>query len=74
MTKPNEVILWHDKNIVLHIDNCDVTLFTDETDPKFPYRYLELETGQQFAELDGWHYRIRYKKTWVTGWEEVYEG
>jgi hypothetical protein len=38
-----------------------------------PYRWLELETGQKFAELDGWHYRLRYDKTWIIGWEEVYE-
>jgi len=72
--KPDKVILWHDNNIVLTIDNCDVTLFTDDTSGMFPYRWIELETGQKFAELDGWHYRIQYGQSWVTGWEEYYEG
>lgn len=72
--RPNKVILWHDKNTILTIENCDVTLYTDDTDPMLPYRWLELDDlGQKFAELDGWHYRIQYGKTWVSGWEEYYE-
>jgi len=71
--KPKQVVLWHDNDIVLTIENCDVTLCIDNTDPILPYRWLELETGQKFAELDGWHYRLRYDKTWIIGWEEVYE-
>ncbi len=73
MKKPSEIVLWHDDNIVLTIENCDVTLYEDKTEPLLPYRWLELETGQKFAELDGWHYRLKYDKTWITGWEEVYE-
>jgi hypothetical protein len=73
MKKPSEVVLWHDNDIILTIENCDVTLCIDNTDLMLPYRWLELETGQKFAELDGWHYRLKYGKTWITGWEEVYE-
>ena len=73
MIKPTEVVLWHDKNIVLTIENCDVTLCVDSTDVTLPYRWLELETGQQFAELDGWHFIIKYGKGQVTGWENYYE-
>ena len=71
--KPKQVVLWHDDNIVLTIENCDVTLYTDNTDPILPYRWIELETGHKFAELDGWHYIIKYKKSQVTGWDHYYE-
>jgi len=71
--KPDQVVLWNDKNIVLTIDNCDVTLVIDETNPSLPYRWIELETGQQFAELDGWHYRLKYKNKWIAGWEKFFE-
>jgi hypothetical protein len=73
MSKPSQVILWHDNNIVLTIENCDVTLCVDDTNAILPYRWLELETGQKFAELDGWHYRILIDGNWATGWETVYE-
>lgn len=71
--KPDQIVLWHDKDIVLTIDNCDATLVVDETNPSLPYRWIELETGQRFAELDGWHYRLKYKDKWVQGWENFYE-
>ena len=73
MIAPDEVILWNDNNIVITLQNCDITLVSEETDSILRYRYVELETGQRFAELDGWHYRIRYNKTWVHGWEHFYE-
>jgi hypothetical protein len=73
MKKPTEVVLWHDNNIVLNIENCDVTLCQDDTNPFLPYRWLELETGQKFAELDGWHYRIKMDEYWSTGWETIFE-
>jgi hypothetical protein len=72
-SKPTKVILWHDNNIVLTIENCDVMLVEDDTNTILPYRWIELETGQQFAELDGWHYRMLIDGSWVTGWETVYE-
>jgi hypothetical protein len=72
--KPKQIILWHDDNRVLTIDGCDATLFTDETDPNLPYRWVELDTGHKFAELDGWHWRFQYNNNvWVSGWENYYE-
>jgi len=71
--KPNEIILWHDNNIVLNIEGSDIKFGVDESDPNLPYRWVEIDTGHKFAELDGWHYRIRHGKDWTIGWEEVYE-
>jgi hypothetical protein len=48
-------------------------LLDDDTNPILPYRWIELETGQRFAELEGWHYRLKYGNEWITGWENFYE-
>jgi hypothetical protein len=71
--KPKEIVLWHDNNIVINIENCEIYIKEDQTDSVIPYRWVELETGHRFAELEGWHYRIRDNDTWITGWENYYE-
>jgi len=71
--KPDQIVLWHDNDIVLTIENCYVMLLDDDTNPILPYRWIELETGQRFAELEGWHYRLKYGNEWITGWENFYE-
>ena len=73
MKKPTSVVLWHDDNIVLTAENCDVTLCIDDTESMLPYRWVELETGHKFAELDGWHFIIKYGNKQITGWENYYE-
>lgn len=71
--KLEQLILWHDNNIVITVENCGFTLCQDDTNALLPYRWLELDTGQKFAELEGWHYRYKIGNWWKHGWETIYE-
>ena len=72
--KLKELILWHDNNIHITVENCNFDLCYDDTKSPFIYRWVELETGQKFAELDGWHYKVVYTDgSSGAGWERYYE-
>ena len=68
------LILWHDNGTHITVEGGNFSVCQDTEQYPFTYRWVELDTGQVFNELDGWHYKINYYDgTYYLGWERYYE-